>query len=112
MNISTVMVNIAKMLRCNFVLRDQPITIEHVFSDIGLLPAFTRRADQLSNFCLGYGLGATYEDAADSMTGQKVLFDEEVSNGLRVMCLTDVLIEFIQMAPSREVTSLDDLIYD
>ncbi len=112
MQISDAMVSIAKLLRCQFVLKDQPISAEQVFATTGLLPAMTKRADQLATFCLGYGLGATYEDSSDSMLGSKVIFDDKTPNGLRVMCLTDVLIEFIQMAPSREQTPLDDLAYD
>lgn len=55
---------IAKVLRCNFTLHDQPISIKDVFASTGLLPAIVRRADQLCSFCFGYGLGATFEEAS------------------------------------------------
>lgn len=104
--------SIAKLLRCHFTLRDQPISVEQALSETGLLPAIVRRADQLSSFCLGYGLGVSFEDTQGTMLGVKVKFDEVTPNALRLLCLTDVLIELIQQAPSRDVTPLDDLMYD
>lgn len=104
--------SVAKLLRCNFTLRDQPIPIDQALSETGLLPAIVRRADQLSSFCLGYGLGVSFEDTQGSMLGVRVKFDEVTPNSLRLLCLTDILIELIQQAPSREVTPLDDLMYD
>ena len=103
---------ITKVLRCNFTLRDQPIAAEKVFSDGGLLPAIMRRADQLSSFCLGYGLGVTFEETQNTMLGVKVKFDEVTPNSLRLICAADVIIELMQNSPSRDVTPLDDLMYD
>ena len=104
--------SIAQQLRCNFTLRDQPLTYDQVFADSGLLPSIMRRADQLCSFCMGYGLGVTFEDAQGTMLGVRVKFDDATPNALRLMCATDVLIEIIQSAPSRDVTPLDDLMYD
>lgn len=103
---------VARVLRCNFTLRDQPIAIEQVFADTGLLPAIIRRADQLCSFCLGYGLGVTFEESQGAMLGVRVKFDEATPNSLRLLCAADVIIELMQHAPSREVTPLDDLMYD
>lgn len=103
---------VAKLLKCNFTLRDQPIAIDQVFTDIGLLPSIMRRADQLSSFCLGYGLGVSFEETQGAMLGVRVKFDEATPNSLRLLCATDVLIELIQSAPSRDITPLDDLMYD
>lgn len=104
--------SVAKLLKCNFTLRDQPISIEQVFADTGLLPSIMRRADQLSSFCLGYGLGVSFEETQGAMLGVKVKFDDATPNSLRLLCATDVLIELIQSAPSRDITPLDDLMYD
>lgn len=104
--------SVAKLLKCNFTLRDQPISVDQVFADTGLLPSIMRRADQLSSFCLGYGLGVSFEETQGTMLGVKVKFDEVTPNSLRLLCATDVLIELIQSAPSRDVTPLDDLMYD
>jgi intracellular multiplication protein IcmS len=112
MDINKQLVALAKALRCNFTLRDQPIAAEQVFSEIGLLPAIMRRADQLSSFCLGYGLGLSFEEAPNTMQGTKVKFDDKTPNSLRVMCAADVMIEFMQNAPTRSLTPLDDLLYD
>jgi len=103
---------IAKTLRCNFTLQDQPISFERVFSESGLLPAIMRRADQLSSFCLGYGLGITYTDQGDAMLGVKAEFDDKTANTLRVMCALDVIIEIMQNAPSRTVTPIDELLIE
>jgi len=104
--------NVARVLRCNFTLRDQPIAIEQVFTDTGLLPAILRRADQLCSFCLGYGLGVSFEESQGAMLGVRVKFDDATPNSLRILCVADVLIELMQHAPSRDVTPLDDLMYD
>jgi intracellular multiplication protein IcmS len=103
---------VAKALGCNFTLREQPIMYDQVFSDTGLLPALARRADQLSSFCLGYGIGVSFDEVQGAMLGVRVKFDEATPRSLSLLCLTDVLIEFIHAAPSREATPLDDLMYD
>lgn len=105
-------VAIAKTLHCNFTLREQAISIEQAMSEAGLLPALIRRADQLSSFCMGYGLGVTFEESQGAMLGVRVKFDEATPNSLRLLCISDVLIEIMQHAPTREVTPLDDLMYD
>lgn len=104
--------DIARALRCNFVLREQPISIEQVFSETGLLPAIMRRAEQLCSFCLGYGLGVTFDESQGAMLGVRVKFDEVTPNSLRLLCAADVIIELIQHGPSRDLTPLDDLMYD
>src|SRR3982751_5181906 len=86
---------IARTLRCNFTLRDQPISIEQVFAENGLLPAIIRRADQLCSFCLGYGLGVSFEEAQGGMLGVRVKFDEATPNSLRLLCAADVIIELM-----------------
>ncbi len=111
-NIVSQIISIAKVLRCNFTLREQPISHEQVFSEKGLLPAIIRRADQLSSFCLGYGLGVSFEETQGAMLGVRVKFDDATPNSLRLLCATDVLIELMQHAPSHDITPLDDLMYD
>lgn len=103
---------IARALRCNFTLRDQAISIEQAFAETGLLPAIIRRADQLSSFCLGYGLGVSFEETQGAMLGVKVKFDDATPNSLRLLCVADVIIELMQQAPNRDITPLDDLMYD
>ena len=103
---------IAKVLRCNFTLRDQPISIKEVCSATGLLPAIVRRADQLCSFCLGYGLGASFDEVSGGLLAVKVTFDDATPNSLRLICITDVIIELMQNAPTRESTPLDALMYD
>jgi intracellular multiplication protein IcmS len=111
-NIIPQICSVARMLRCNFTLRDQPISIEQAFTENGLLPAIMRRADQLCSFCLGYGLGVTFEESQGATLGVRVKFDDVTPNSLRLLCAADVIIELMQHAPSREITPLDDLMYD
>lgn len=112
MNIHKKLIAIAKGLNANFTLNDRSITMEEVFSDTGLLPAISRRADQLCSLCLGYGIGISFEEAEKSLLGVKVVFDDVTPNVLRFMCITDVLCELMQSGPSTAVTPLDELMYD
>ncbi len=106
------LVRIATNLNAKFYLNDRFTSFDEVFSEMGLLPALVKRADQLCLLCLGYGLGARYEDAADAVLGQRVIFDEVTPTSLRLLCLTDVLNELIQGGPSKDYTPLDELMYE
>lgn len=112
MELSDQLIAIAKMLRCNFTLKNQPVEPKKVFSPTGLLPAIMKRSEQLSNFCLGHGLGCQFVDSPEAMMGTKVRLDDKTPTSLRVMCATDVLIEMVQNAPSRDQIPLDELMYD
>ena len=106
------LIQIAKKLNARFYLNDKFIPYDEVFVDTGLLPAIAKRADQLSSLCLGYGIGVSFEDAEGALLGSKVIFDDVTPNVLRLMCITDVLSELIQSAPSVDKTPLDELMYD
>ncbi|GAB4392272.1 MAG: type IVB secretion system protein IcmS [Gammaproteobacteria bacterium] len=106
------MVRIMGALNANFTLNGRPITHEEVFSATGLLPAIARRADQLCSLCLGYGIGVSFDETEKSLLGVKVTFDEVTPNVLRYLCMTDVVNELIKMAPTRDTTPLDELMYD
>ncbi len=112
MNISSKLQLIVKQLGSSFTLKGRPITHSELFSDTGLLPGLTKRADQLSSLCFGYGLGASYEDVEESLLGVKVSFDEFTPDVLRLFCITDVLNEIIRSSPTPDDVSLDELMYD
>lgn len=112
MNISKQLQVVAKELNVRFTLNDRPISYEEVFADTGLLPAMAKRADQLCSLCLGYGIGVTFEEAEQSKLGVQAKFDDVTPNILRLLCLTDVISELMNSAPSRESTPLDELMYD
>ena len=99
-------------MNAKFYLNERFVTFDEVFSETGLLPAITKRADQLSSLCMGYGLGATYDEAEGALLGIRVVFDEVTPNVLRLLCLTDVVNELMQGGPSRDYTPLDELMYD
>ena len=112
MDISALMAKIARAMGARFSLNGRPMTVEEVFAPTGLLPAISRRADQLCSLCLGYGIGATFEETEGTVLGVKVIFDEITPNTLRVLCLTDVLHELVQSTPRGDMTVLDQLMYD
>lgn len=103
---------VAKELNANFTLNDNPISFDEVFSETGLLPALSRRADQLCSLCLGYGIGISFDEAEKSILGVAVQFDEVTPEVLRMLCITDVLCELINCSPSKDSVPLDELMYD
>ncbi len=112
MNIHEPLSKIVKTMGIRFSLNGRPMTVEEVLAPNGLLPAIARRADQLSSLCLGYGIGAAFEDAEGTVLGVKVNFDDITPNVLRLLCLMDVINELAQAAPRGDMTPLDQLMYD
>ena len=112
MEISELIAKIARTMGARFSLNGRPMTAEEVFAPTGLLPAISRRADQLCSLCLGYGIGVTFEEAEGTVLGVKVVFDDITPNVLRMMCITDVLHELTQSTPRGDMTALDQLMYD
>lgn len=111
-NITQCMTAIATAMHAKFYLNDRFVSFDEVFSETGLLPAIAKRADQLCSLCLGYGLGATYDESEGALLGIRVVFDEVTPNVLRLLCMTDVVNELIQGGPGRDYTPLDELMYD
>src|SRR3989338_8379552 len=101
-----------KVMKTNFTLKSSVIPPKEIFSETGLLPGLTKRASQLAQLCLGYGLGATYEDVEDALMGARVNFDEFTPDVLRLLCILDVLYELVKMSPMRDEVPLDELMYD
>ncbi len=112
MDFSKQLTTVAEAMGCKYTIKGNPVSYEHVFSTTGLLPAIMRRADQLSSFCLGYGLGLTFERSDSAQLGVVVQMDSSTPTVLRLLCATDVLHEFMQQAASKEAISLDDLMLD
>ena len=112
LDISQQMIKIARTMNAQFSLNGRPLTMEEVFSYTGLLPGIARRADQLSSLCLGYGIGATFEEEEGSALGIKVIFDDITPNALRLLCMIDVLNELMKVVPRGEVVPMDQLMYD
>ncbi len=105
-------VAIAKSINCSFTLKNDPIEPEKAFNATGLLPAIMRRADQLCSFCMGYGLGVTFERADNSILGVAVNFDDKVAISLRLLCITDVILEIVHSAAANQTVALDSLMED
>ena len=96
-DLSKCMTLIAASMNAKFYLNDRFVSFDEVFVDTGLMPAIAKRADQLCSLCLGYGLGATYDEAEGALLGIRVVFDEVTPNVLRLLCMTDVMNELIQV---------------
>lgn len=111
-DISKKLVAIAKKMRVNFLFKERSIPLEEVFAETGLLPGLTKRANQLASLCLGYGLGATFEETEGSLLGNKVIFDDFTPDVLRLLCIVDVVNELIKNSANRELVTLDELMYD
>lgn len=111
-DISKQMTKIARIMGGQYSFNGRPLTMEEVFSVTGLLPGIARRADQLSSLCLGYGIGATFEETEGTPLGIKVIFDDITPNVLRLLCMIDALSELMKGTPRGEVTALDQLMYD
>ena len=111
-NISEQMGKVARALNGRFSLNGRPMTTEEVFAPAGLLPGIARRADQLSSLCLGYGIGASFEEAEGAALGVKVVFDDITPNALRLLCMVDVLSELMKAGARGDVIPLDQLLYD
>lgn len=109
-NIAKQIIAIAKAINCKFTIKNEEIAVEKAFGILGLLPAVVRRADQLCSFCLGYGLGVTFDRADNSMLGVSVCFDDKVPISLRLLCVTDVLLEIVNASSSSQVVPLDSLV--
>lgn len=112
MDIKRKLATIIKKMNVKFTLNDKPIPPEEIFAENGLLPAIARRADQLASLCLGYGIGATFEETEGTLLGVKVIFDDVTPDILRIMCITDVMFELVKLSPSPTETPLDELLYD
>lgn len=112
MDITKQLSAVAEAMGCRYILKGEPIGYAQVFSPTGLLPAIMRRADQLCSFCLGYGLGLTFERLETATLGVVVQMDAVVPPSLRLLCATDVLYELMQQAPSPDAITLDDLMLD
>ncbi|AAO91138.1 type IV secretion IcmS family protein [Coxiella burnetii] len=112
MQLANKLTALTKKIGANFTLKGRHLAYSEMFSDTGLLPGLTKRADQLASLCLGYGLGATYEDTENSLLGVKVKFDEFTPDVLRLFCILDVIYELVKNSPSKDAVSLDELMYD
>ena len=111
-DITQQMIKIARVMNARFSLNGRPLTTEEVFSPVGLLPGIARRADQLSSLCLGYGIGATFEEAEGTPLNLKVTFDDMTPNVLRLLCLIDVVNELMRGTGRGDMAALDQLMYD
>lgn len=112
MDLQKRLVAVMKTMGLGFTLNGRDILPEEVFSDIGIFPAIVRRAEQLSSLCLGYGLGASFEEAEGTLLAVKVSFDAVTPDILRILCITDVMNELAKAASNRQAVALDELMYD
>ncbi len=106
------LIAVAKSLGKYYTLKGRQLKIEEVFSETGLLPGLTRRADQIASMCFGYGLGAIFEDDDSALLGKRVIFDDFTPDALRIFCILDSLMEVIKGNDNGGVVNMDELLYD
>ena len=104
--------HIVKKMGYKFSLKGKVLTDEEVFAYNGIFPGLMKRAEQLSSLCLGYNLGAHYEDAENTLLGKKVSLDESTPDVIRIMCIVDQIYEIARMNGNMEVIPIDELLYD
>lgn len=112
MSLGTKLALIAQELKIQFTLNDLDVPHQEVFDERGLLPAIMRRADQLSSFCLGYGLGLTFNDVPNSRLGIEITMNDEIPSALRLLCAVEIIYELVETSADRQHVALDDLMYD
>src|SRR5579871_4536845 len=112
LSISEQMIKVARLMNGRYSLNGRPLTMEEVFSTTGLLPGIAKRADQLSSLCMGYGIGATFEEAEGAVLGVKVIFDDITPHAIRMFFMLDMMNELMRFAPRGEPAPLDQLMYD
>lgn len=112
MDIYKCMALIADRMQIKFSMNHKPLTALEVFAENGMFPPIIKRADQLSTFCLGSGLGVTFENTPNGMTGTKAILDKNVSNAYRIMCMTEIICELMESSPTPRQIALDNLMYD
>ena len=112
MDISKYLETISVFLGAKFVLYGKHIENSKVFSSNGLLPAFTKRAEENSRFTLNKSLPANFKKSPNAVANIEVSFDESVPNSYRILCITDVLIDLMQRQSGNEKFNLDELLYD
>ena len=78
--IGTCLATIAASMSAKFYLNDRFVSFDEVFADTGLLPAIAKRADQLCSLCLGYGLGATFDEAVGNSIWKVLVFSKASDN--------------------------------
>src|SRR5438034_3368280 len=112
MDMSQQIAKVVRVMGARFSLNGRPMTADEVFSPTGLLPGIARRADQLCSLCLGYGIGVTFEEEEGAVLGIKAVFDDITPNGLRMLCMIDVLNELMRGVRPGDMSALDQLMYD
>ncbi len=96
----------------NFTFNERFVSLDDVFSEVGLMPSIVKRADSLAHLCMNYGLGARYEEDPSALFKEKVIFDDSTPNAIRILCIMDVLFDFVVASPSSDQAALDDLMRD
>ena len=112
LDISTALGKLIDELDVRMLLRGSEISTKKVFSPSGLLPAIAKRADQISNLCLGYGIGISFEEQSSAELGVIVSFDDLTPHTLRILCIYEVILDIIKFSDDKKNISLNELLYD
>ena len=95
-----------------FVFSGKSLPLEQVFAENGLLPGLVKKADEMVNFCLGYGIGASFVEDPNSLLGQRVQFDTMTPNSLRLLFIYEVIMNIAEISYDNSGSIiLDEVIY-
>lgn len=112
MQIENMLTVLAKKLKISFTFKGKAMSYAEVFAARGLLPGLAKRADQLAQLAIGYGIGAQIDNEEETLLGKRVAFDEYTPQSLVILCLLDVIMEIAKNSPSQNLIALDELLYD
>ena len=102
---------LAKQLGVHFVLRSKKISADEVFSEVGLLPAIAKRAEQLSLLCFNQDLGVEFVDSDNAMLGVEIKAKDKQMSLVGLVCISDVIVELTRGMRNGGV-NVDELLYD
>ena len=105
--------SVASKRGLKFALRSKLVDVDEVFSDVGLLPALLKRADQLCMLCFGVSSGALYSEDEKSILGTRVRIEDHVESlpmGVYA-CMLDTMLEIARGERNGRI-DMDELLYD
>ncbi len=106
MDIPKSMALISAAMNAKFYLNDRFVSLRKFLRTPVYLPAIARRADQLCFLMLRLWVGVSFDEAENALLGNRVVFDEVTPNVLRLLCMTDVINELIQVGQAETIHPL------
>ena len=104
MTIENAILQISNELKIKFEKDGKEYFANEVLTSGSYLSSIVKRAEKLSDFCLGQGIGAIYDNT--SAGSSSVRFDTNHSKLITLLFITDVLIELSSGSKKIDLNSL------